>query len=443
MSRELIGQLKNLSRGEVNPRAEWLTSNREILLAQIRNTVTPKARSRVENIWAGLSIFLPQSFVYNVMRPVAVLMVGSSGWIATVDASYSSLPGEWLYPAKRAAERTQVIMASIVGAKTTETQLHVEFARRRANEAKKIVAIADPQNSSQVKQSVDDLKAEITSVNQNLDDIQTGSQSGVSADTLKNVKQDTEQINNVLQEVKADLLTASSTAAGDDLTKVVSEAKDMVKDTSVKAMEVMVAKHLEGDQSMSKEEVKQEITNSLENVATEVTENKQTMEGAKTVAEAVKTEMKGIIADGLKTNSASTTAALNEKLSDVAAQAKDAAQKSEAASQVVTQKIDEAQALLSSDDLNAAVDKVKEATEATKAVEKINDTTLKNMQTVLPVVSVIAEKGEGAVVIPVDASNTKDIVVIVSSSVVVPLKPATSSTSTVPAVKVVVTSTKK
>ena len=47
--------------------------------------------------------------VYNFVRPMATLliiaMVATSGWIATVDASYNAIPGEWLYPAKRATEK--------------------------------------------------------------------------------------------------------------------------------------------------------------------------------------------------------------------------------------------------------------------------------------------------------------------------------------------------
>jgi len=38
---------------------------------------------------------------------------------------------------------------------------------------------------------------------------------------------------------------------------------NLVKDTSVKAVEVMVAKHLQGDNSVSKDEVKQVINDQL------------------------------------------------------------------------------------------------------------------------------------------------------------------------------------
>jgi len=49
-----------------------------------------------------------------------ILGMGIGGWIATVAASSGSLPGEWLYPAKIATEKTQVVMANVVGDKNTE-----------------------------------------------------------------------------------------------------------------------------------------------------------------------------------------------------------------------------------------------------------------------------------------------------------------------------------
>ena len=57
-----------------------------------------------------------------------------------------------------------------MGSKTTETKLHVEFAKRRAAETKKIVAGVDPAKNAQAKQSVADLKTEIASVNNKLEE---------------------------------------------------------------------------------------------------------------------------------------------------------------------------------------------------------------------------------------------------------------------------------
>src|SRR3989338_9911130 len=101
--REIIRQLKSLKHAKVKPSEKWLKDNRALLLSQIKNTVAQKTDTKfhMENIWQGMSIFLPSSFVYKVVRPVGVVMLiiamGVGSWVATVDASYEALPGEWLY----------------------------------------------------------------------------------------------------------------------------------------------------------------------------------------------------------------------------------------------------------------------------------------------------------------------------------------------------------
>src|SRR3989339_172523 len=418
MSRDLIQKLKQLKHGSAKPRAEWLKSNREILLSQIRNTTVDlgvkQSTYHINNIWTGLAIFFPKPLVYNVMRPMAVLlivtMVATSGWITTVDAAYNTLPGDWLYSAKRVAEKTQVTVASVVGAKTTETKLHSEFAKRRASEAKQIVKGTDPKKNEKVTQVVNDLKQEIKNVNANLEEIKSD---GVSASVIKDVKQDAEQIKNVLQEVKTDLLAAVATSstdsmANDAMAKQVSEAKDMVKDASVKAVEVMVAKHLEGDTSVSVAELKQEISTTLATMATESDATKLTIDATQAVVDAAKVEAK----EATKAPAVNTsTKELSDKISAMADTTKEAVVKSDEAKVVTDQKITEGQDLLAKGEFSGAVDKIKEATVAASAVEKINDEAMAKVQTVLPVASVVKE------VAPILATaSTTPIQVIVSTS---------------------------
>src|SRR3989344_7905477 len=99
MSRELIRQLKSLKHAEVKPSAKWLKSNRELLLSQIKNTVTPKenVKFNFETVWQAMSIFLPYSFVQKVVRPVVVVLLvvgmGISSWVVAASACSESLPG--------------------------------------------------------------------------------------------------------------------------------------------------------------------------------------------------------------------------------------------------------------------------------------------------------------------------------------------------------------
>lgn len=425
MSKELIRQLKNLRGGEVNPRAAWLRGNRELLLSQIKNTV-PSAPAeetvQLHDIWTILSIFLPPRLVYSVVRPVSVLLVitliATSGWIATVDAAYEALPGDWLYPAKRAAEKTRVVVAAVMGDNKAESKLHVEFAKRRAAEAKKVLK-GDDSSSRKLKiitKSVADLKNEIKNVDNKLEEIKTNPADQAAAGVAKDIKKDTEQIKNVLQEVKEGLSTSTSTE-NKILSQEVSEVKDLVKDASIKAVELMVAKHLEGDNSVSKEEVKQVINTALQTAATEVGESQQSVEGVKKVVEAVKTEVQGLARENIKQSAEQAAGAqeLSRKMTEVTSQTKEAVVKTEAVSAEVDKKITEARELLSSGELTRAVDKAREVTEASKEAEKITDNTLKNVQEVLPILPIV-NVVKGATAVDSAPSSTTAIIVIITTT---------------------------
>ena len=101
------------------------------------------------------------------------------------------------------------------------------------------------------------------------------------------MSRDAEEIKNVLQNLKTDLLT-STTTADKDLSKDITEVKDLVKDAGVKAVEVMISKHLEGDTSVSKEEVTQAVGNSLQTAVADAAVSKQNVEGINDAVEAVK-----------------------------------------------------------------------------------------------------------------------------------------------------------
>ncbi len=429
MSHDIKAQLKGLKHTAVNPREDWLQNNRALLLSQVRNTVGAKHESsfNLNQVWSALSIFLPTSFVYNVMRPVAVLaivlMVGTSGWIATVDASFESLPGDTLYGAKRAVEKTQLALTSLSGNKTAETKLHATFALRRVSEVKKISVSSDPVKQAKVPEAMADLKTEIQAVNNSLDQVKPV----VSADTIKDVKKDTEEVKAVLETIKDNLQSAPISS---ESLAAVSEAKDLAKDTAVKAVEIIVDKHLAGDTSVTKEEVKKELDKTLASAATDITENKQNIEGVKTIVDAVTTEVKGLVADSKTLNSSVSTGTaqnLTAQMTEIASTTKAAAIQTDAAAVDGDKKIAEAKILIGNNDLAQAVAKVKEITAVSKSAEKIKDDALQTVQNVLPIVSVVKDAP-----MPVSPTSTKIEVKIATS---------TEVTSTTLPVQIIVSST--
>ncbi|MCX6782321.1 MAG: DUF5667 domain-containing protein [Candidatus Magasanikbacteria bacterium] len=436
MSRDLKEQLKNLKHSEVSPRPEWLSASRASLLSQIRNTIPAEKPNVLDSVWRGMAIFLPQKFVYNVVRPVAILlivaMVGTSGWIATVDASYEALPGDWLYPAKRAMEKTQVTAASIMGAKNTETKLHAEFAKRRAAEIKKVVQSDDPDKQAKVTETVGDLKMEMKSVDTKLEAMKTSNETG-DTETAKEIQKNSEQIKTVLKEVKDDLSISTSTEEK-AMAKEIGEAKDMAKDTSVKAVEALVANHLSGGATTA-DEVKEAIGKTMQSVVNDMAETKQNVETMKNAVEAV-TDVKNSIS--------STTPEASAVIDNVAEKTAAAVVKTTEAGVEMDKKVSETNSLMQSGNLSDAVSMMKEASETTKAAEKIQDTAIISAQQVLPT-PVITSVKEQVIEASQNVSSTEikmiatttvqaiepgklPVTVIVTTTAV---KPATTSVTTI------------
>ncbi len=443
MSKEIIRQLKSLKHTETGPNEAWLQKNRELLLSQISNTVSPKEHVKFnsENLWQAMSIFLPKSVVYTIVRPVMVVVLiavmGVGSWVATVSASYESLPGEWLYPAKRATEKIQVAGADAVGDKNNVAKLHSEFALKRAVEMKKIISQGSPDNIEVASKTVNDLKEEINSVNNKLEEIKTTADSG--AEVVKNINLKAQEIKDVLKEVKVNLLVSNDDVKASDLSSQVSEVKNLVKDTAVKAVEVMVEKHLQGDASVSKDDVKQAINDQLQSAIKDAADSKQSMVEVNKVIGIVKTEVTAIANDAKDADSVSSTQALSEKVEATSKQTQAAVNSSQQFNAETGKTVTEGQEFLSQDNLTLAVGKVKEANAVIAQTEKITDDTLKAVQNILPVVAVASEGvaiASSSIIIvtttPITSSSGK--IITVSTTIKV-------TTSTIPVVMPKSTST--
>lgn len=381
MSKKIIEQLQSLRQGECSPSPEWVTKNRAQLFAQIKNTVSPEAEVRApwENLWMRLSIFMPRPLVYNVVRPLAVLlvvaMVGTSGWVASVDAAYDALPGDGVaYFLKRGIEQTQVAVVSIIGDENAQAKVHLKLAASRASEVKKILAqtnVSSAEKQSAVAATVADLTQEIATVNTKI----TASTDAALAKTVAN---DTKQIKTDLQDAK-NLLSASTTP---ELAQQVSDAKDLVKDTGVKAVEDLVTKVAAGDQSVTPDEAKQVVDKALQSVANEVGTSKQTVDGVKAAVATASSEIKDASSTVSSLALTSTTSVKN--ISDLVAKANEVAQQTQQVSEDISKQVTDARAAIESGDLVAAVGTIKDMAQVTKTVEQLTDSVRHEAQSVLP-----------------------------------------------------------
>ena len=130
----VIKKIKELQ--TIKPRLEWLTLNRDILLAQIK----PQPGLDILNLgWRDYSQAILALFRQRLLEPVTVMLfvlVFSVGSSLVVNASFYSLPGERLYPIKLALENAQV---AITPDEERQVELKIEFAQKRVSELDKIV----------------------------------------------------------------------------------------------------------------------------------------------------------------------------------------------------------------------------------------------------------------------------------------------------------------
>lgn len=372
MSKELIKQLKNLKHNEVSPRPEWLKSNRAVLLSQINNTVPAEKESLMENVWLGMSILLPKKFVFGFVRPIAVLLVvalvGTSGWIATVDASYESVPGDLLYPAKRMLERTQITAASVIGARHTTTKLHSEFAKRRAAEINNVIKSGEKMDSIKVSSAVSDLKSELKNVSDNLEKVKSDPGSGNLA---KEMQKNNEKIKNSLNEAKKSLSSDSSVEVL-TISKDITEAKDLTVNASVQVLELLVKKHQDGE--VSKEDISMVIDQTMENAVADMEAKKQKIQTVKSVVDAMMDvkEVVGVDEEGVS------------KIDNITIKTNEAVEQVNVAANQVADKVIEIKNMVENGELAEAITMVKSATETTRNAEKIQDDSLIAVQKVVP-----------------------------------------------------------
>ena len=109
--------------------------------------------------YLGYFAFRFQTAALQPLAAVAsIFVIIFGGWIASVNASFRSVPGDVLYPVKLATERMQLRFA---GSGNQRALLHAEFAGRRLQEAATIVSVSGRENG--VKEAVEGFTNQVSS----------------------------------------------------------------------------------------------------------------------------------------------------------------------------------------------------------------------------------------------------------------------------------------
>lgn len=232
----------------IQPDQAWVSKGRQRLLSQIENTVSRDTHSFFS--WNGsadfFAIFVParlRMVARYGMTMILISLLAIGGWIASVSASYNSLPGETLYAVKRLTEGTELLVASTVGNDHDKVSTLLKHASTRVDEIKKSTTPA------QAKEAIGSLKKSIESTNKTLKHVEQQSPEQAIA-VAKVVNEKTEEILKSLDDGKATVkpsadTSLAATANTESVSKSLQETTNLIEKTGVKAVEVLVEKNFD------------------------------------------------------------------------------------------------------------------------------------------------------------------------------------------------------
>lgn len=262
MKNLLKKQFTALSKSELGtPKNEWVQEFRSTLMMGVKNTVAnsePRSLAFFKNVFDLVTFIFPKEQLRLATRTATVLTlvlgIVFSGSITTVSAALNSIPGDFLYPLKLMTEGAQVRLAS---GDTEKAELHVEFAGRRIQEVVKINENEENLVDNKVRTAVavEGFKQEMVTVNQYMEQSEP-EQAAAIAKIVDAKSEEHEQI----------LLTVEKTISDTESRGVVTEAKTVVENTGIKAVEVIVVTHTTTSSTVTSAEVKNTVTSKINDI---------------------------------------------------------------------------------------------------------------------------------------------------------------------------------
>lgn len=248
------------------PSATWIRDTRTMLVAHAEQHMAVVAGAQKRNAQSVLMALLATA--PRVLRTsgafVMAMLVLFAGWAGGVAAAYNTVPGDALYPLKRASERAQLVLVSDQDARA---RLQVEFVGRRVDEITKIAAApAVRADGDRLEEAVSQLRNNMRGVEVSLATLREQSP-GAAIRVAQLVGQKADEYHAVL--AHATVPTIGNESA-------VQEAKNIVVDASVKAVAVIIEEHASGAGAVSEKEVATTVGEKIRAVSDRVTSLEET-----------------------------------------------------------------------------------------------------------------------------------------------------------------------
>jgi hypothetical protein len=173
-----------------------------------------------------------------VMVALTLVLFVLGGSFSAANASFSSVPGDMMYPVKLSMERAQLAFASSA---EQRAKLQVEFAGRRLDELVEISAKSQADDVSDLALAMERFKKEVETIQEDLD--------------LEDSDASTELALAIGRKVNVYNTTVTSVTEQE---VVVEEVQEMIEDTKDQAVAVMLSTH----ETKNSEDVSKELSNS-------------------------------------------------------------------------------------------------------------------------------------------------------------------------------------
>lgn len=161
MSDRLVLQLEALK--AVKPDAEWMKNDKEKLMCLI--SASSACRREADGGWRRWEGALAKLWSAQLVTVLGALVFVLTGSTLTVAAAQSSLPGEPLYPVKRAGEKVVLAVAS----EEEKPRLEIEQAGRRLEEIAQLTQrTSDVEQHEKVAELMSEYESKLSSANSRL-----------------------------------------------------------------------------------------------------------------------------------------------------------------------------------------------------------------------------------------------------------------------------------
>jgi len=214
-----LHQLKAIS----HPNPNWVARNRGSLLSEIVSENRSQTYAQSVSMTSVFSLFSFYPRLASVAVAVFVVFFASAG---LTQAAKGAVPGSRLYAVKLALERTGVQMAPTQAVKT---RIQLELASERLKEAQQVAKAP-----AQAKEALNNFQSQLNEAVRNVDIKKMGSTTPQEAAELGHL------LTQKTREYKASLKSTEAALSEPDKQRT-KELKKTVDNSSMKAMELIVA----------------------------------------------------------------------------------------------------------------------------------------------------------------------------------------------------------